>query len=646
MATPLYVPPTAPLDDVGSSFWASTTLGIARITWAMIAIIAALGMALYGHTLSFPFQFDDLAYVSGNPLVKDLKNFGAIFDIAQVYQTVVAHQLPDDVAANFVLRPFAYFTFAMNFAMGGLNPVGYRLTNVILHGINAFLLFQVLRLFMRSARGREAAPECSIVFIPLVAALLFFVHPMQVESVTYIVQRFDILATLFYLGTLWLYFTANLAESGRRRVALRVVSVITLVLGMLSKETMFTAPVMLVLLDHWLMGAPWRTALRRAWPHLLCLAILPCILMAVASVRAGRDATLLDAICVASPGGSHWIYPYHYALTQVRVVVAYLWLLLVPKQLNVDWDVTESTSAGDWRVWVCGGVILAILAWAWIFHGRRKADVRHRMIFTFTAWYFVTLSVSSSIVPLPDAMAEHRVYLASLGVMTALACAADFLRTRVAKTAIFTYSVPVAVVFWVSALSGATLLRNEVWRSTTRLWADAVAKSPGKFRAWGNLGVTYMEAGKVGEAAACFMRAIELRPDYGDAYRNLSGALVLLKKYPEAVQVSDRGLLCPGDAKAALYFNRAQALREMGRTNEALRSMQESLDLAPQSFLTTLALAELYAQRDDLVQARQLYAVAANLRPGDDRLSASRAYIESRRSVKPIARNGDRARSL
>jgi Tfp pilus assembly protein PilF len=328
------------------------------------------------------------------------------------------------------------------------------------------------------------------------------------------------------------------------------------------------------------------------------------------------------------------------------VVVAYLWLLLVPSRLNVDWDVAWSTSAGDWRVWACGGVIVSILAWAWIFHGRRKADVRHRMIFAFVAWYFVTLSVSSSIVPLPDAMAEHRVYLASLGVMTALACAADFLRTRVTRTAIFSYSVPVTMVFWVSALSGATLLRNEVWRSTTRLWADAVAKSPGKFRAWGNLGVTYMEAGKVGEGAACFMRAIELQPDYGDAYRNLSGALVLLKKYPEALRVSDRGLLCPGDGKAALYFNRAQALREMGRADEALRSMEESLHLAPQSFLTSLTLAELCAQRNELAQARQLYGVAASLRPGDERLSAALAYIESRELAKPIARNADRARSL
>jgi tetratricopeptide (TPR) repeat protein len=187
------------------------------------------------------------------------------------------------------------------------------------------------------------------------------------------------------------------------------------------------------------------------------------------------------------------------------------------------------------------------------------------------------------------------------------------------------------------------LLRNEVWRSRTQLWADAVAKSPQKFRSWGNLGVTFMEAGKVGEGAACFMRAIELRPDYADAYRNLSGALVLLKKYPEAVQICDRGLQFPGSTQAAIYFNKAQALREMGKLDEALQSLQESLTIAPKSFLTNLTLAELYAQRNDLAQAHHLYSAAAGLRPKDKRLSSTLAYIQCRERLKPIARSGVRA---
>ena len=646
MATPLYIPhaPRAPM-RADASFWTASTWGVSRITWTLIALIVILGSVLWGHTLSFPFQFDDLAYVSGNPLIKDPASFGSLLHPAKLYQTVQDHQLDGDIATNFVLRPFAYLTFAFNYALGGLDPRGYRLINVLLHGANALLLFQLLRFFLRSARGREAVPECSAIFIPLVAVLLFFVHPMQVESVTYVVQRFGTLATFFYLLTLGLYFTANVTESRRWRVTLRVGSVLSLLLGMFSKETVFTAPVMLVLLDHWLMGTRWKTALRRAWPHLLCLAILPCILVALAAVKTGKDATLLDALCITSSGGSRWVYPYWYALTEVRVLVSYLVLLLVPSRLNVDWDVEWSTSAGDWRVLVCGGAIAAILAWAWYFHGRKKADLRHRMIFVFVAWYFVSLAVCSSIVPLPDVMAEHRVYLASAGVMTALACAADFLRTRIARSPVFFYSVPVAVVFWLSALCGGTLLRNEAWRSSTQLWADAVSKSPGKFRGWCNLGVAYLQTEKVGQGAACFMRAIELRPDYMDAYRNLSGALVLLKKYPEALEVCDRGLQLPGN-QAAIYFNRAQALREMGRLDEATRSMQESLAIAPKSCLAQLTLAELYAQQDDLAQAHQLYSAAADLHPGDKRLPATLTYIQCRERIKPTAKNSPRARHL
>jgi len=248
-------PPTAPTGQP----WPSG----ARFSALAVALILALGLLLYGYTLHFPFVFDDCIYLVDNPLMRDLRSFIWRGDFTAFANYSKHLGLDPDLSTNMILRPVTYFSFYLNYLADGMNPRGFRAVNIAIHCGNTLLLFFTLAQVLRTSRKRGELLPGSARFIALSAALLFLVHPLQIESVTYVVQRFTSLGTLFYLATVLTFLRANHAEDGRAARRWRVLSVGSLVVGMLSKEILFTAPFMLLLLDWLVMGTPLKTAGRR-----------------------------------------------------------------------------------------------------------------------------------------------------------------------------------------------------------------------------------------------------------------------------------------------------------------------------------------------------------------------------------------------
>ena len=599
------------------------------LSWAALVVALAVGAILYGHTLKFPFQFDDESYLLRNPLLTSAGNFFSIFDFSKVRGFIKVQQLADDVGTNFVLRPFTYFTFYLNYlAAGGWSEAGCRLVNILIHCLNGFLIFKLLsQLLRRSPKAGNLQPSSSV-FIPAAAAVLFLAHPVQVESVTYITQRFTSLGTFFYLLTLWLYFQARVSHSTRSSRLLWGGSVLALVAGMFSKEEVFTAPLLMMLLDRILMDTPWKSILRRALPHLVCMVVIPVVIMLLAASDHSRNSTLLHAICIACPfdSSSYW---HNYLLTEVRVVVIYLGLILAPHRLNVDWDIPESTSLMDGWMLASAATIVAILGGAWCFYRMARHEVRHALFFGSVLWYFVTLLPSSSIIPLPDVMADHRVYLPSIGVLAALACAADLFRTEFFRNRMVARAVPIALACWALGLGAATMVRNEVWRSGISLWADAALKSPNKFRPWGNLGVCYGVDGQLEEAKTCLRKAIGLKKDYNMGYRNLAIILTDQKKFNESIQTSIDGLRACGN-DTMMHYNMAVAYCAIGRLNDGAAALRNALALSPNHFLSHFSLGDIYAKQAKYEEACQEYQAAGKLAPRDERVTARIALIQSK----------------
>ncbi|HEY2572434.1 MAG TPA: hypothetical protein VGH65_00150, partial [Verrucomicrobiaceae bacterium] len=451
--------------------------GIGSQVWfvpAACLILGALALGLYLHTLPFPFVFDDCVYLTDNPFAFGENRFGFLTDPCGFATAPARLGLDPDFALNIMLRPFAYLTFYFNYLWGGLDPRGYRLVNIILHGLNGVLIFAMLRhLVLRSRKQVNGREGCAL-FLPLAAALLFVAHPLQTESVTYVIQRFTCLGAFFTFAALWLHLRANAAEKKINRALLRAATMVTAALGMLSKESAATVPVVAVLLDTLVMGTRWRTALRRAMPLLLTMVIVPGLVLFTTWAENNGKLTLSAAINIANRDDvprSH----YEYFLTSLRVIVAYLRLLILPIHQNLDPKLEWSTSAADGRVLWSAGCLVAIVLAAWLAFRRRASNLHASLILAFTSCYFAWLAISSGLVPLPDVMAEHRTYKSSIGFFVVLVCLIDLVRQRFLSRGWRRGVAPAVILVWTSFLACATLARNEVWRSDITLWEDTTA---------------------------------------------------------------------------------------------------------------------------------------------------------------------------
>lgn len=576
-----------------------------------VVILVITGVLLYGHTLSFPFVFDDHIYLVDNPLVKDGHSFVYNGDFVAFSTLSKRLGLDPDISTNMILRPVTYLTFYINYIADGMKPRGLRAVNIAIHCANAVLMFMVLLRLLGGSRKSGSITEVSEGFIPFLAALLFLVHPLQTESVTYIVQRFTSLAAFFYLFTILTYLASHSTPNKTTAVFLRGTSIGSLVIGLLSKESLFTLPFMLVVLDWLVMGIPLRTVLKRTIPYFLCLPILPALIMATSWAQHSGNASVAAALNITNPYPDP-NYQYHYALTQLSVVLTYLRLILAPVGLNLDWDYPLSKSLLEMRVVGSTLGIMGIAGGAWLWFYRRPADARRSLVFGSTIWYFATIADSSSVIPLPDLMVEHRCYIASIGVFAALACCVDMVRTWLAERQWDERFVPGCAVVWIVVLMVATIARNEVWRSEIVIWNDAVAKSPGKFRPLMNLGVAYVEQGMPKEGILCFRRALHIEPTLIAGYENLSTMENTAGNHAEALLVTQVGLkYAPQSLK--LHFNKAVAYNKLGQTTRSIEWFEKTVKLNPAHKQSHLALGLIYADLKRYDDALTHYKIAASL---------------------------------
>ncbi len=567
-----------------------------------LAGIALFGLACYAGALQGPFVFDDLPEIVENP---NIRRLGALFGSLEAWR-----HLP--------VRVVGYATFAVNHGLGGLAPAGYHAVNVAIHVGCAMLVLVLVRLVFETPRMRSSRIAPQSTAIGFVAGVAFVAHPLQTQGVTYVVQRFASLATLFYLGaavafTWWRLGVERGSLSRRGRMGGYALVLCLVVLAMRTKEVAFTAPIVLVLLEVAFFGWPGRSALPRLVLLGATLAVIP-----LALVRAdGPRATLLVDAAAATRVQTD-MGRVDYLRTQVAVVGRYLQLLVLPAGQNLDYDFPIVRSLLEPRA-VAGAVAIAALLVAaglsWWAARRRipPADPALLLVAFGIAWFFVALSVESGFIPIVDVIFEHRAYLPSIGLFMAGAAALGLVVHRFAPSRVALVAVSLGVLVAASE-SVATVRRNEVWSDPVRLWRDVVAKSPRKARPHHNLGAVLLQRGELGEAREQFMLAIGLDREYTDAWMNLgvlemrAGRLGLAiealreasRLDPESAQV--RGNLgvallksgspaeaiphlrlavsrAPGQSRHLVHLG--AALEEVGAVDEAVSSLRRAIQLDP-----------------------------------------------------------------
>lgn len=509
-----------------------------------LAIILA-GIGVYANHLFNPLQFDSVIHIAENP----------------DFQEPARMLSGEFVWRQYFSRGGLFWTLGLNAWLHGLEPFGFHLVNLGLHLINALLVFFVtveaclyFQIGWTLSRIRAAA---------LFTGLLFLVHPIQTESVVYIISRSELLAGTFYL-TAFLVFQRFLARRrppgtgpGRAATALAILAGVGI--GYSVKPTVATLPVMLALYYVWGLepGHPVREWLRRhAWRLLGAV-------MAGAGWLAWRLAT--DPFFLAgSAAAVEVIGRRTYFLTQpVVVVFYYLKLLLFPFNLNVDPDIPPVLSPADPRLWAALAILILGLT----------GLARRRRIYLFLAlWFLVVLSPSSSFVTLLDLAAEHRVYLASYGMILlgvlAVFHLADRVKIRGWPRAAAGWAAAGVLILLTLGAAGLTIQRNAVWATELGLWHDAEKKSPRKIRPLINLGRAYGLAGDAPRAISYYERSIQLNPNFFQANYNL----------------------------AVLYL-------EQGRTEEALSLFKRAVALKPEEPEVHARLGEFYIKERKYEQA-------------------------------------------
>jgi tetratricopeptide (TPR) repeat protein len=514
---------------------------------AVILIIIAL--ACYSNTFHVPFILDDESSIQLHTHVHGLANY-----------------FRDWAGYNYLPnRAFGYLTFALNYEFGQLNVQGYHLVNLAIHIITALLVYDLVNLTFRTTTLNlaENKPSHGRIFA-FVVALLFVSHPIQTQAVTYITQRLTSLSTMLYLAALVCYLRWRLRQTditpAKRRIGLwwYCLALISAILAMKTKEIAVTLPMVVLLIECSFFGIPKWKLLAKLSPLLMTLAIIPVTTVLkfdpiVKSVGGGIGAYLSDT--QSNPYDIVRMTRWEYLFTQFNVICTYLRLLFLPVNQHIDYDYPINQTLLAPRALMALTLLLTILAAAVIMFVKSRhtallappdpAGTVNPLFTTATLlrlaafgifWFFITLSVESSIIAIRDVIYEHRLYLPSYGFFLTITALATIMLNKVAsispKVRQLTF---IAVTGIIVALSIATYNRNAVWRDWITLWTDNVSKSPNKPRPHNILGIGYFYLENFDAAMQEYQKAIQLKPDFIEAYYNIGLVHNARKEFNEAI---------------------------------------------------------------------------------------------------------------
>ncbi|MBI4689893.1 MAG: tetratricopeptide repeat protein [Nitrospirae bacterium] len=631
-------------------------------------LIAIIGLLAYSNTFNVPFLFDDKSFIAENPIVKTLSFF------IQPSKARMFNTSNNGLAGyeTFKLRYIGYLTFALNYRIHGLDVRGYHIFNLAIHILNAILVYWFVTLTLRipyfssqlSAVSYQDNTEDEKIrrwedknfstsqplnfstSIALFSALLFVSHPIQTQAVTFTWQRVTSLATFFYLLSLVMYIKWRLLSTIERQndskekiawrlphcrsagLSLYLISLLSAVLAMKTKEIAFTLPVVIALYEFMFFEGKIKRRILYLSPLLLTMLFIPFSLINVN----GSILNLISHANEVSKGAQ--VSVQDYLLTQLRVIVTYIRLLFFPINQNLDYDYPVYSSFFESQIVLSFLFLFSVFGLGIYLFYRSRATIppfnsplikggyrgvsritRHvsRLIAFGIFWFFITLSVESSIMPISpfflvtsedmgkyffdiEIIFEHRMYLPSIGLIIAFSTALFYVLQRLdsatvqqndstAKQSSSFSFLPAALSLYCSValiifFPITTYRRNTIWQSERSLWEDVVKKSPNKPGGHNNLGVFYNKKGLTDKAIEQLGTVLRLRPNYVDAYNSL-GIIYnnkgLINRAMEYLEIALR--LRPDNPET--HYNLGIVYTAQRLTDEAIKHLEIAIRLKP-----------------------------------------------------------------
>ena len=524
--------------------------------------LSLLIMLVYGNTILNSFHFDDIPSILEKPWIRGWD------------------KIPQFIF-SFFQRPLVILSFNLNYAISEFEVWSYHVFNICFHIIASLLVFKFVQQIMFFLKNISNTKYPYLFSWPYIAALVFALHPLSTQSVTYISSRSSILATIFYLSGLILFFR-GFGERKFHKNPGRIYffgSAIFLFLGGVTKEIIVTFPAALFLFHYYFIS--------RESPEKWISKNLKWILLLLIPLFAGvgYKQFLGGGFLTASSAelsSSTWF------LTQTSVVpFEYFRKFLFPFNLNLDISFPILSNWLNPKNWM--GIFslgLLITLWIRISIGIKKKgpwEIEKRCAGFSLAWIFLTLLPTSSFIPLLDAVMEHRTYLPLVGfALLATAILSWAYRT---VTSLNSNDLPISLVqtgmLLILVLFSMIIIdRNKVWKDELTLWADARQKSPGLVRPYNNLGEAHDKLGNYDQAIGEFKEALKINPKYFFGLNNLGNIYGKQGKYEEAISYFQKALYQKSNYSPA-HYNIARAYHLVGKKQEAAESYRKAIQFNP-----------------------------------------------------------------
>lgn len=623
----------------------------------LVGAYMIVAVCIYAPSLKGPWQYDDHSQILDK-------------------EVLLVHSAPKFFINTFKIFPEANgrltnrdavrATFRLNWDWRGNSPLGYRWVNLLIHVANSVLVAALVWLLF--AYNNYKSYKNYNFYIPVLAGLLFLVHPINSQAIAYIAQRFTSLTTMFYLGAVVCYILYNRFNSYKYYIA----ALVSAALAFSSKEISITLPVVLLLVC-------WFTIHYNNYKNYnrykLCLLLLPFFFLSLKiplqlfwssfnindnfkfEKIATRPQTISEAFSMKQTAVD--LSRRDYFFTQINVVRTYQRLFFWPAGQTIDWDYPLTTDPDFTTILTLVTHISLITLGMFLFIGRKISVIarfvanrgnlaaqpdRHdpsgltmtaglRLIGMGVLWFYITLLPESSVIPIIDVIYEHRAYLPMVGICLAFAGLVNWTVYNYYKFYNhYKNYILTAGFLWLLLLSLAAFNRAYVWGDQIRLWADAAAKSPHKARTNKNYGVVLAAAGQYEEGIKYLTKAIELKPDDADYHSNLGTAYLRSGKYPQAAEQFQKAydlylkdypwLSNPPDPsnpsnpsgskerqQLAQYINDfGVANVQMNKGTEALEAFQKALEIDSELYSARLGLGAAYNVIDKPKEAIKIFS--------------------------------------
>lgn len=492
-------------------------------------------------------------------------------------------------------RPLVYLSFTLNYLFGELDPFGYRFVNLLLHIINMLLVFliagKIFQLFFKA----------EYIWLALVVALIFGVHPVNTVIIGIAFNRSSALGGFFLLSSLFIFWNAT----EKSKPIWYVISYLMFIGALFSRQDSIVLPAIVFLLDWLIISNNRKEILKKRLRWHIGFVIILSLYLLYRFLYFGQLGDL-----EARAGWEN----IDYLLIQPYVLIRYVWMLLIPSGFCIDHKILPIRNLFDQRLILPVLMLGFITVMIYKVYKKKGPQGRHAV---FSLLWFTILLLPTTVIPTTTAMADNRLYLSGIGIFLAVVMLVYALSTKISllQQKFYKGAASVAIILYFLLLISMNQKRISLYNHPLLLWKDVIKQYPYSSRPHNNIGLLYSKKGEIDKAIVYYLKALELNPNNVKAYQNLGNAYYALNKYEEAMHKYKKVInLSPNYSKG--YYNLGNVYSVMKRSEEALHLFEKSIELDPLFAPAHNNLANLLIKTGKLAQAYKEYQKAIAINPG------------------------------